>query len=136
MQKIVLTLLLLTVALLSSDITVKVIGLKNEKGTLGLGLFNTDQYFLKEKGKYKKAQVKITKDGTFHTFKNIPEGVYAVTVYHDENGNGKLDKNFIGFPKEGVGISNDAKGSFGPPTFKDAKFVLKEHKTVTIQVKY
>ncbi|TET88385.1 MAG: DUF2141 domain-containing protein [Sulfurovum sp.] len=136
MQKIVSTFLLLTIALLSSDITVKVIGLKSEKGTIGLGLFNTDQYFLKEKGKYKKAQVKITKDGTFYTFKNIPKGVYAITVYHDENANGKLDKNFIGFPKEGVGISNDAKGSFGPPTFKDAKFVLKKHKTITIRVNY
>jgi len=136
MQKTILAFLLLTVSLLSSEITVKVIGLKNEKGTVELGLFNTDQYFLKEKGKYKKAQVKITKYGTFYTFKNIPKGVYAITVYHDENDNGKLDKNFIGFPKEGVGISNDAKGSFGPPTFKDAKFSLKKYKTVTIQAKY
>jgi len=135
-RKTVLIFLLFTVTLFSSEITVKVTGLKSEKGTVGLGLFNTDQYFLRKEGKYKKAQVKITKNGTFYTFKNIPEGIYAIGVYHDENANGKLDKNLIGFPKEGVGISNGAKGSFGPPTFKDAKFILKKHKTVNIHINY
>jgi len=136
MQKTIPAFLILTVSLLSAEITVRVIGLKSEKGTVGLGLFNTDQYFLKERGKYKKAQINITRNGTFYTFKNIPEGVYAVTVYHDENANGKLDKNFIGFPKEGTGISNDAKGFLGPPAFEDAKFTLKKDKTVTIRIHY
>ena len=44
---------------------------------------------------------------------------------HDENSNGKLDRNFVGMPKEGVGASNDAKGSFGPPKFADARFSYK-----------
>lgn len=136
MQKTVLTFLLFTITLFSSEITVKVTGLKSEKGAVGFGLFNTDKYFLRKEGKYKKAQVKISENGTFYTFKNIPEGIYAISVYHDENGNGKLDKNLIGFPKEGVGISNDAKGFFGPPTFEDARFVLKAYKTITIRVNY
>ncbi len=136
MKKSIFTFILLTVTLFSLEITVKITGLKSEKGAVGLGLFNTDQYFLRKEGKYKKAQAKITKNGTFYTFKNIPEGIYAISVYHDENANGKLDKNLIGFPKEGVGISNDAKGFFGPPTFKDAKFILKKHKTVNIHINY
>ena len=55
-------------------------------------------------------------------FSGIAPGRYAVSVVHDENNNGKLDINFIGIPKEGVGSSNDAKGRFGPPKFDAAAF--------------
>lgn len=43
---------------------------------------------------------------------------------HDENGNGKLDSNWLGIPSEPVGASNDARGQFGPPSFEDAAFEL------------
>ena len=55
-------------------------------------------------------------------FTGIRPGKYAVSVFHDENSNGKLDANFMGIPKEGVGASNNAKGHFGPPMFEDAAF--------------
>jgi uncharacterized protein (DUF2141 family) len=45
-----------------------------------------------------------------------------VSVFHDENSNSKLDTNFMGIPREGVGASNKAKGHFGPPKFHDASF--------------
>jgi uncharacterized protein (DUF2141 family) len=45
-----------------------------------------------------------------------------VSVVHDENANGKLDTNFVGMPREGVGASNDAKGHMGPPKFNAASF--------------
>lgn len=43
-------------------------------------------------------------------------------MFHDENSNGKLDRNFMGIPREGVGASNGARGHFGPPKFGDAEF--------------
>ena len=43
---------------------------------------------------------------------------------HDENRNGKLDTNFLGIPKEGVGASNNPKSRFGPPSFEESMFVL------------
>jgi uncharacterized protein (DUF2141 family) len=45
-----------------------------------------------------------------------------VSAFHDENSNGKMDTNFVGKPREGVGASNNAKGHFGPPKFDDAAF--------------
>ena len=51
---------------------------------------------------------------------NVPPGTYAVQAFHDANANLDLDRTFIGFPKEGVGFSNDAPMRFGPPTFDDA----------------
>lgn len=56
-------------------------------------------------------------------FSGIQPGTYAISVFHDENSNGRLDTNFLGIPREGVGASNDARGHFGPPSFHDASFV-------------
>jgi uncharacterized protein (DUF2141 family) len=55
-------------------------------------------------------------------FFHVAPGTYAVSVFHDENSNGKLDTNLMGIPREGVGASNGARGHFGPPKFDDAAF--------------
>ena len=60
------------------------------------------------------------------TFKDIPVGIYAVSVFHDENDNGKLDTNSFGIPNEQFGCSNNAKGFMGPSKWKNAKFELKD----------
>jgi uncharacterized protein (DUF2141 family) len=58
-------------------------------------------------------------------FTNLPYGWYGISLYHDENNNGKMDKNMMGIPKEAYGFSNNAKGFFGKPDYKDVKFELK-----------
>lgn len=55
-------------------------------------------------------------------FSGIEAGTYAVSVFHDENSNGKLDTKFMGIPREGVGASNGAIGHLGPPKFDAAAF--------------
>ncbi len=64
----------------------------------------------------------VTNGHSVCEFQGIAPGRYAVSVFHDENSNGKMDANFIGIPKEGVGASNDAKGRLGPPKFDAAAF--------------
>ena len=54
---------------------------------------------------------------------DLPSGEYAVSTYQDINNNGKLDRYFIGKPKEPYGFSNNVK-PFGPPSYKDCKFNL------------
>lgn len=56
------------------------------------------------------------------TFTGIHPGVYAVIAYHDENGNSKFDRNWIGMPTEGHATSNDVKTLVTVPKFKDASF--------------
>jgi uncharacterized protein (DUF2141 family) len=58
------------------------------------------------------------------TFGNLEPGRYAIIVIHDENANGRLDKNFFGVPTEPYGFSNHAQGFLGPPSFDDAAIVL------------
>jgi uncharacterized protein (DUF2141 family) len=55
-------------------------------------------------------------------FDPMAAGTYAVTCFHDENKNGKLDTGTFGIPTEGTVVSNHAKGFMGPPSFENAKF--------------
>ncbi len=54
---------------------------------------------------------------------DLSPGEYAVSAYHDLNSNDKLDRYFIGKPKEPYGFSNNVK-PFGKPSYKDCKFTL------------
>lgn len=59
---------------------------------------------------------------------------YAVAVFHDENANKYLDKNFLGMPEEKYGFSNGARGTFGPPYFEEACFKVSNQQVVKITI--
>jgi uncharacterized protein (DUF2141 family) len=63
--------------------------------------------------------------------RNVKPGTYAIAVFHDVNGNGKLDRSFIGLPNEPYGFSNDV-GRRGPPNFEAARILVKEPTTTVV----
>ena len=108
-------------------LTVAVSGLKNDTGVVKVGLYNSDGTFLKTT--YKSLASEIKDNKAVVTFDNLPAGEYAISTYHDENINGKLDRNSMGMPIEEYAASNNAKGFMGPPLYSDAKFnVTKDSK--------
>jgi uncharacterized protein (DUF2141 family) len=58
-------------------------------------------------------------------FKQIPKGTYGISAFHDENSNGELDTNLVGYPLEDYCASNNARNMFSAPSFDDAKFSYK-----------
>lgn len=54
----------------------------------------------------------------------VAPGTWAVQAFHDDTGTGKIERNFLGMPKKGLGFSNDARFRFGPPRWDDAVFRL------------
>jgi uncharacterized protein (DUF2141 family) len=121
-----------------NSIKVLVVGLHNNDGEVDCALFASADGFPGDSSKAgKTANSKIENGQAVCMFTGIPPGQYAVSVFHDENGNGKLDRNFMGMPKEGVGASNDAAGHFGPPKFDDARFRYEGGRSVlAIHVRY
>ena len=74
---------------------------------------------------------------TEYTFTNLKPGTYAAAAFHDENSDKKINSNLLGIPKEGIGVSNNVKGRFGPPKFDDAKFTFSQPtQTITIALTY
>ena len=61
-----------------------------------------------------------TGDGEYQ-LSGIVEGQIALLVYFDENANGRIDKNFIGIPRERLALSNNYQPK-GPPSFSRASF--------------
>ena len=77
---------------------------------------------------YRKAAVKEIKvsagDNPASVHIALDAGDYAIALYHDRNGNGKLDSNLLGVPTEPYGFSGDARNLMGPATWEQAKFSL------------
>lgn len=116
------------------SITVNIENIQNQKGKVMIALYNSEQTYMKER--YREAITEITESGTAHyVFKNVPEGEYAISTFHDENGNQELDKGLLGRPTENYGFSNNARGTFGPAKFQDAKFEVHEDIQLTIVIK-
>lgn len=113
---------------LGQRINVKITNLENNDGKVFVGLYNSDDSFLNKA--IKGTSVNIEGKSCEVTFENIPQGVYAISMFHDENNNGKMDTNFFGIPTEDYGCSNNAKGFMGPPKWEDAKFEVK-HESIT-----
>lgn len=117
-------------------LSVAVKNLSSQEGQILMNLYNSKKGFPGNPGE---ALDKVVIPAKQHEWQfTIAEpGEYAVAVCHDENNNSDCDANFLGIPKEGVGVSRDAKGRMGPPKFKDAKLDIKEGNTsVNITLSY
>jgi uncharacterized protein (DUF2141 family) len=109
----------------TSNIDLTISEIKNKKGLIRVSLFNQDDGFPNDHEKaFRSISMEITELQLNFNIADLPTGEYALAILHDENENGKMDFNFLRMPKEGYGVSNNAKSSFGPPKFKDAIFLL------------
>ena len=111
----------------TGTISVTMAGFRNEKGFMRISLFDSKKGFPGDHTRaVRSGSGRIQNGKATFSFTDVPHGTYAIAVLHDENGNGKMDTNAIGIPKEGGGASNDARARFGPPKFDEAKFVLRD----------
>ncbi|TLU84347.1 MAG: DUF2141 domain-containing protein [Chlorobium sp.] len=122
-------------------IIVHVKELKKVEGLLGVSIYNSKKGFPEEHElAYANRIKKITATEEDVVFENLPWGQYAVSIMHDENSNGKLDKKsfiFFAIPKEGVGVSNNPKIGKGGPKYEDSVFTLNTSELdVNIAMKY
>ena len=117
----------------SADLNLTIDNLDNTKGKLMLSIFNSESGYKQDKPIISVLYQPSAKSVKLN-FPGLSEGNYAVKVMHDENNNNKLDTNLIGIPSESYGFSNNA-GSFGPASFKEAEFVVKDTTTHVISLK-
>ena len=121
----------------SSTVLIEVSGFKNTRGTLNCRLFTKAADFPDGEG-IVTLRVPITGPNTSCSFSNVEPGTYAVAVVHDENGNGKLDKNFVGVPSEGYGVSNNKTYALSAPKWAESSFTLgtTESKALLVKLRY
>ncbi len=106
-----------------AHLIIHVVDLRNHDGDLILGIFRTANGFPAEQAKSVNWQVKpAAGNGVFAV--DLPPGTYAASALHDENRNGQIDKNFLGVPTEGYGVTNNPKPKRRAATFGEATFTL------------
>lgn len=96
----------------TGSLTINVSGLRNSTGVLIACVFRDQTGFptCQNSRSAIRQSLRISSTSMTIRFSNLAPGSYAASVQHDEDSNGKLKTNFIGIPKEGVGISNNPGG--------------------------
>lgn len=112
----------------AADLTLQLQAVRADDGHVMVALFDAADSFLKRPLMAQQvAAARRAPDGSLRlVFAGLAPGRYALTAYHDRNGNGKLDTNLMGLPTEPYGFSNAAKANFGPPTFDEAAVTVAE----------
>ena len=107
---------------------VRIDGFKSESGQVFVCLWEASNNFPKcaQSKSSKRVSVKIANGIAETTFAGLVDGKrYAVSAHHDENGNGKIDKNAMGIAQEGIGISGNPAFSLMTIGFSKNSFVMK-----------
>ena len=126
----------------ADELTIKLLG-QNKAGILNLAIYdNAEAYDRSVKGEGRSEGGFFSGIDSFIELKeshefviNLPEGIYAIALFIDANKNMKIDKNFLGIPKEQYGFSNNAMGKLSGPSFEQAKFQVKGNSIQNIKLK-
>lgn len=126
MMKIVYFWIALAPCLLFSQytITVHVHNVRSASGNIMVAAYDSAETFLSHDRALKASSASAHTGKVTLNIEDLPAGEYALGVFHDANGNGKLDTNWLGIPKEKVGFSKGKMRAFGPPRYKDCVFTI------------
>jgi uncharacterized protein (DUF2141 family) len=115
----------------AATLVVTISNIKTDVGQMNVAVYDNEDDWLGDDVVAGQTLVVAEKmsDGVIVAVVELEPGNYAVSVHHDDNDNGKMDTNFIGIPKEPIGLSNGAVAKFGPPKYKDAVFAIGEDGT-------
>ncbi|MFP2908906.1 DUF2141 domain-containing protein [Pyxidicoccus sp. 3LFB2] len=134
MKLLLATALLLAANVNAATLTLELEGLRTKSGHVLIAVHTDAASFAGKVEPIATRRVEVTAEKLTVTIPDLAPGDYAVSLFHDTNGNDKLDTNFIGIPKEGYAFSNNV-GARGMPKFKDARFTLSaDGTTLTLKV--
>lgn len=114
-----------------SYVVINLNGMKNTNGKVNVALYNSEETFNDPNQAFRKLFLATTGSSMTINLDSLPPGQYAFGIFHDENDNTSIDVNWLGIPQEGFAFSNNALGSFGPPTWAETQFDLPVKSTVT-----
>lgn len=118
----------------AADIEVKIENITELTGTLLWSVFDSEESYKSESQPLVAGRSRVTAQSIKVTLHDVPEGSYAIKLFHDANDNGEMDTNLLGLPQEGYGFSNNG-GGFGPASFSDAKVDVTDDTQITIRLR-
>jgi uncharacterized protein (DUF2141 family) len=117
----------------TAKVEVSIVTKNKQNGKIRIALCKDEATFMQSI--YKEGIIDMPNDGPAnYTFENIPAGTYAIRLYQDTDGDGKLTSNNNGIPKEPFGFSQNPSMRYGPPNFKQASFEVNTNVKLTISM--
>ena len=117
------------------SLTLTIEGVEEQKGLMQVGLFNDADDFLETGSEFRVASVPVDSSTIIVVFDSLPEATYGISLYHDLDSSGDINKNFIGIPTEPWGISNDAWRLLSAPRWKEAAFKMDADTSIVIHLR-
>lgn len=115
-------------------LTVTVTDIETQEGILRVGLFDQGERFMERNQAFRSVEVPVNNSSETVTFENLPQGNYAISLYHDANNNGTCDRNMFGIPKEPYAFSNNFRPRFSAPDFEDCQFEFRKDTLLSIRL--
>ncbi len=125
---------LISVSADAADIELKVENITELNGTLLWSIYDNESDYNNDAQPLLAGRSRVTAASIRLTLHDLPDGEYAVKLFHDANDNGEMDSNLLGLPQEGYGFSNNA-GSFGPASYADAKVIVDSNTKILITLR-
>ncbi len=119
-----------------ASLTINISDIAPAQGWIQLALYNNPDDFPKEGREYKIVTIKVSGKTVSCCINNLPQGKYAIALFHDLNEDGICNKNRLGFPTEGYGFSNNIRPKLGAPAFKKAAFEINQPVFLEISMIY
>lgn len=121
------------------ELVVQLENIQSTKGSLLLAVYDKEDSYNANRNWVSAQQVQLVESAIVEgsmkvALGDLPDGDYAIKLFQDENGNGQIDLNSLGVPVEPYGFSNNA-GSFGPPSFDEAKVTLDKATEIRIRLR-
>ena len=122
----------------TATISVTVGPLRTSNGSLACRLHAAADGFPRSATGTVSQRVKITAGSARCVFENVSAGTYAIVVHHDENDNRQCDKNRLGMPLEGYGVSNNHTHALSAPKWHESKFLVEggKDRALAISLRY
>lgn len=114
-------------------LTIEVTDARSAHGTVNAALYNDESTWLKVGNAVQISKVQSAGDKTLLVFSGLAPGRYALSTYHDENGNGKMDTNVLGMPTERYGFTGSP--TMGPPAFGEASVDVQADTTLRVTLR-
>ncbi len=105
----------------------------SKKGNLRIGVFKKNGFPEADKVHLGKI-IPVSSSNMKVTISKLEVGTYGIAVLQDQDKNGKMTTNLVGYPIEPYGFSNNKFGKFGPPDFSDVSFTLKSGQSLFLKI--
>lgn len=135
MKLLFLNLLLLPIMMFSQNkLTVDVTGVKSDNGSVLVAVYDSSDSFLDSDKMFSGGSSKAQSGSTSVIIEDLPDGEYALAIFHDEDGDDELDTNWIGIPKEPICFSIGKMKRFGPPKYSECSFKVEGDKDIQVSL--